>query len=822
MESFRQDIRYAARALAKSPGFTLAATLTLALAIGGNAVLFGVINVALLGWDNAFEEPDRLVMVWQKKGSDRWVTTPADFRDWRDESQTFAALGAYHYEDAGLAAGGEPERVSVARVTASLFPLLGIAPARGRGFLPSEESWGAHRVVLLSHALWKKAFGGDPGVVGRPVRLDGDVHTVIGILPPGAWPASRRVDLWTPMAFAPGDPRNDRHSHFVYALARLRPGQTIRQADAGIAALARRLERQYPENDGLSAGVDSLRDMTVGRTRSALFALLGAVAFVLLIACANVANLQLARAARREREIGLRSALGASRGRLARQLLTESVLLALVGGTLGLVLALWGSELASRLVPAAIPRLQETGIPVDFRVLGFTLVVSLLTGLLFGTAPALSAARTDILDALREGGRGAAGSVRGRRLRGLLIVGEVGLALVLVTGAGLLIGSFWRLRSVDPGFEPQRLLTLRVEAPAARPEGPDPVPAFFEELIARVRSLPGVAAAGVTTHRPLGGGGMTRHFSIDGRPAPASLGEVPNVVARQESASSMQAMGIPLRRGRYFTEQDNAAAPRVALINEALRRRFFPDEDPLGRTIAVDPPEHLWPPSDLPPGGRFARWTIVGVVGDVRYFGPRQAAEEAVYVPYLQRSSTMPWAPSYLVVRAATDPTGLIAAVRREVRNVDKDQPVSEVMTGGDLLRTSLGSERLGLNLVGTFAALALVLAALGIYGVVSYSVAQRAHELGIRAALGATTGDLLRMVLGEGMRLTLVGLAAGLCGSVALTRLLESLLFGVTARDAGAYAAGAALLAAIALVACYVPARRAARADPMETLHSS
>jgi putative ABC transport system permease protein len=820
MESLWQDLRHAARALARSPGFTLAAAATLALAIGGNAVLFSVVNVALLGWDRTFEDPGRLVLVWQKKGDDRWAPTPADFRDWREDTRTFAGMGAYHYEDASLSTAGGPERVALARITASVFPVLGVRPARGRGFRPEEESWGAHRVVLLSHALWTKAFGGDPGVVGREVRLDGEVHTVVGVMPPGAWPAARRVDAWAPMAFAPKDPRNDRHSHFVFVVARLRPGQTLAEADAAMGGIARRLERLYPENDGLGAGVDPLRDMTVGRTQAPLLALLGAVAFVLLIACANVANLQLARAARREREMALRRALGAGRGRLARSLLTESALLAVLGGLLGFALALWGVELAARLVPASIPRLAETGVPVDLRVLGFTLAVTLGTGILFGTVPALSAAGVDVMDALREGSRSAAGGVRSRGVRELLVVGEISLAVVLLAGAGLLVASFRRLRNVDPGFDPAPLLTLRIEPPPSEPGvRPDPAAAFFEDLLARVSRLPGVAAAGVTTHRPLGGGGEARHFTIDGRPAPASLGEVPNVVARQESASSLQAMGVPLRRGRYFAETDDASAPRVAIINEALVRRFFPEADPLGATIMIDPPEHLWPVKDLPPGGRFARWTVVGVVGDVRYVGPRQAAEEVVYVPYRQRSTTLPWTPSYLVVRAYADPTALVAPVRREVRALDKNQPVSEVMTGGDLLRASLGAERLGLDLVGAFACLALLLATLGVYGVVSYSVAQRAHELGIRAALGATAGDLARLAVGEGLRLTVVGLGLGLGGGLALTRLLESLLFGVTARDALAYLAAAVLLALIALGACYLPARRAARADPMAAL---
>jgi putative ABC transport system permease protein len=820
MSTLAHDLRYALRRMAQAPGFTAVAVLTLALGIGVNTAMFSLVNAAMFGWEAAYEDPSRLVMMWQRSGDERFAPTPADYRDWEERARSFVRMGAYYYEGVNLSGAGDPERLTAALVSPALFPTLGVRPRHGRGFAAEEAQWGRHQVALLSHALWRQRFDGDPSVVGQAIALNGAAYTIVGVMPPGCWFTGTRAELWLPMAFPPKDPTNDRHSHFLRAVGRLQPGVSIDHARREMEAIAGQLAREYPENQGLGATVTSLRATVLGDVQPALLVLTGAVGLVLLMTCVNLANLLLARSAAREREIATRVALGAGRRRLVQQLLVESLCLALIGGAAGLALAFWGVDAGARFVPDEVPRIHETGVPIDGYVLVFTLAASLITGVLFGLAPALQATRPDPAEVLRAGGRSATTDPRRRRFRAGLVAAQIALAVTLLTGAGLLLKSFVRLQQVDPGIQTGPLLTMGLELPRAVTPDRDYVPRFFEAVLERVRAVPGVVAAGVSSHRPLGGGGMSRRFTVEGQPPAATLSEVANVSARQESAESLQAIGVRLVRGRLFGRQDRPGSERVAIISETVARRFFAGQDPIGQRISLDSPEHLWPAAELPPGGRYPRWKVVGVVADVRYWEPSRPPELVVYVPYLQRNETMPWAPAYLVVRTAAPGTGVVADLRRAVAQVDPAQPLSDVRTLDDLWHASLARPRFHLWLLGAFAVFALALAALGIYGLTSYAVAQRTGEIGIRMALGARRSDILRLLIGHGMRLVFVGLALGVGGSVVVTRALSSLLFGVSPRDPAVLLVVPALLAMVALLGTYVPARRGARLDPLVALH--
>jgi putative ABC transport system permease protein len=819
MDDLRQDLRLGLRRLRKAPGFTAVAIATLALGIGANTAVFSVVNQGLTGWSAAYDRPDELVMVWQSKGGDQWPATPFDFRDWKALNPGFAGLSAYYYAGVSLSGPREAERASAARVSADLFDTLGVKPLLGRPFRADEEAWGAHRVVLLAHGFWRRALGADAGVVGREIRIDGEPHTVVGVMPPGAWFTATPVDLWLPLAFAPDDPRNHRNSHFLTTIARLAPGVTLDQARTRMSDVAKRLE-EHVENRGVGATVVSMRDEVLGDVRPVLLVLMGAVMLVLLVACANVANLLLARAAERRREMAVRLTLGAGRGKLVRQLLTESVLLAAAAGAAGLLLAVWGAELAAVLVPRGVPRLAETGVHLDGRALAFTLLVSVLTGIVFGLVPAWQASSGRLTDGLAEGGRGGPG-LRTARARSAFVVAELGLAVLLLCGAGLLIRSFLLLQRVETGVRGGNLLTVRVPLPWSKSVDDRYVHTFFPQLLERVEALPGVELAGVSSHRPLGGGGMSRHFAVEGRPVPTSRADVPTISARQESARSLQALGVSLRRGRLFDEGDRAGQPRVAIVNEELVRRFFPNEDPIGQRVQLEMPESLSDPHSLPPGGRWPRWTIVGVIGNVRYFGLGGAPEPIAYVPYLQRNTAMPWAPGYLVVRTAGDPTSLLPAIRRQVAAVDPDQAAGEALTWEELRRQSVGGTRFNAAVMGAFAGVALGLAMLGVYGVLSYAVKQRRREIGVRMALGARGRDVARLVVGQGLRLAGIGVMLGLCAAVGLGGTLASLLFGVEPRDPATLAAVTLVLALTAAAACYLPARAASRLDPVSALRA-
>jgi putative ABC transport system permease protein len=814
IEALIQDLRYGARMLMKSPGFTFVAVLTLALGIGANTAIFSVVNGVLLR-ALPYYEPERLVMVWGHRpilqaqiGLEDFPVAVADFVDWRNQNQVFEQMAAMWTPRMNLTGGGEPESVVGLRASASIFPLLGARFAVGRAFLPEEDRAGADRVVVISHGLWQQRYGADPKLIGQKITLNDEAYTVIGVTAPdfqfprrGEVPTdfylgvTTKVDLYLPIAFTP-ELMNNRGGDFLMVIARLKPGVSLQQANADMSAIARRLTEQYPQtNTDKGVRLAPLHQQAVGKARTALLVLLGAVGFVLLIACANVANLLLARAAGRQKEMAIRAALGASRWRVVRQLLTESLLLAISGGAAGLLLAWWGVELLLSIAPDNLPRAYD--IRLDTRAAGFTLLVSLLTGILFGLLPALQASKTNLSVTLKEGGRDAAGLLR-RRLRGLLVVGEVALAFVLLIGAGLLIRSFARLTEVDPGFDPRGVLTMDIILPFAKYRDGRSI-AFFQQTLERVRALPGAEAAATVSSLPLSGAPGSLIFGIEGRPSPTEQSF--NAGMRIISPDFFKTFRVPLIKGRLLAESDGAKAPPVVVVNESLARNYFANEDPLGKRIT---------------NGDETR-EIVGVVGDVKHSALDEEAKREMYFPMAQRR--FPPIFMTLAVRISGDPMQMVAAVRGQVWAVDKDIPISNIETMERLMAKSVAPRRFNLLLLGAFALVGLALAGVGLYGVMSYTVTQRTREIGVRMALGANTGDVLRLVIGEGMKLALIGAVLGLGGALALTRLLKTLLFGVSATDPLTFIVIAAVLIIVALLACWIPARRAARMDPLVSL---
>ncbi|HYV06905.1 MAG TPA: ABC transporter permease [Blastocatellia bacterium] len=830
METLIQDLRYGIRMMFKNRSFTLVAIVTLALGIGANTAIFSVVDAVLLR-SVPYPDAGRLVMLWstmQSQGLAQSGSALPDYREWRDQNHVFEGLGGFYYGDFNLSGERqEPERVQGAFVTPNFFSVLGVAPAIGRGFLPEEDQFGRHRVVLLSYGLWERRYAANPEIVGQTIDLGGEPCNVAGVMPQGMafLDNTPPVELWRPISFPSGDNMDSRNNHFVYLIGRLKPGVEIKEAQADASSIAANIEAAHPENDGVGAEVVLLSEQLTGDTRTGLLVLLGAVGFVLLVACVNVANLLLARAASREKELAVRTSLGASRGRLVRQLMLESVPLGLLGGGAGLLLAMWGVDAIVTLLPATIPRFNRIGI--DSHVLVFTFGVSLLTITIFGLLPAFQATKSDVREALGDGGRSVTAGRRRSRLRGVLVASEMALALVLLIGAGLMAQSFLKLRNVDAGFSPKNVLTMGIPLP----ESKYPVPAtitspppvainFYDQLLARVAALPGVESAGVSTVLPLGAGrGWGKFFSVEGRPAPASLDQVPLVRFGLTSHGYLRAMGIAVRRGRAFTEHDTADSQQVAIVNETLARRFFADEDPIGKTIWMGPPENLLPPDSLAPINRFVRRTIVGVVADVKGPSLEKSSNPEVLAPYLQSKGEGWFNSLMLAVRTTTPAQNVIGAVREEVLALDSRQPITNVATMEERLSRSLSQPRFSTLLLGLFAFVALLLAAVGIFGVMSYVVTQRTHEIGIRMALGAQRFDVLKLVVGHGMRLTLIGLAIGLTASFLLTRVMSSLLFGVSATDPLTFVAISLLLAGVALAACYLPARRATKVDPMVAL---
>jgi putative ABC transport system permease protein len=809
MRNAWQDLRYGLRLMLKNFGFSAVAVVTLSLGIGATTAIFTVVNAVLIT-PLPYARPDRLVQFWETNPLKNWTqatVAPANLFDWQKQSQSFADIAAYIGSDKkgpGLSgmhlnAGDEPERVQALGVTGNVFALLGADALIGRT-LREEETWqGRHAVVVISHGLWQRRFGADPKIIGQKLTLNGTGHEVVGVMPAGFYFPSKEAEAWVPMGWNREQVAELRRPHFLRAVGRLRDGVSVEQARAEMAAIAARLEKDYPDtNTQMSVGLGPLKEWIVSDVQLPLVVLLVAVGFVLLIACANVANLLLARAASRSREVAVRAALGAGRWRIVRQLLTESLLLAVVGGTAGLLLAVWFKDVLVAFSPGDIPRLDE--IKLDWRVLGFTVGATLLTTLLTGLAPALQNSKPHLASALKEGGqKGAAG--QGSRVRGALVVAEVALALMLVAGAGLMIRSLLALEKVDPGFDPNNILMLRVALPGAGYREGGQAQAFFTEAERRVRSLPGVVAVGSTTRPALTGYAWTSDATIEGR-APEDY--VREVRHKEITPDYFRAMGLPLVGGRLFTEADNDRGQPVVIVNAALARRYFPGEDPVGRRLKFTKPNEERP------------WqTIIGVVGDERQDSLRAEVRPEIYQSHLQRAQRE----MALVVRAARDPQALVGAVRGQIRALDRGLPVDDIKTMREVISESLARERFITLLLAAFAALALLLAAVGIYGVMSYAVTQRTHEIGIRMALGARSRDILRQVVGRGMALALAGVMAGLVGAFALMRLMTALLFGVSAGDPLTLAGVAALLLGIALLACLVPARRAVKVDPMAAL---
>ena len=795
-----QDLRFGLRMLLKHKGFTLIAIFTLALGIGANTAIFTVINAVLLR-PLPFAQPEQLLWLGGWSGNDKEQgVTPADFLDYREQSQSFSQLAASVSDGIAmnLSGGGEPEQLKGGYVTANYLDLFGVKPALGRTFVTEEGLEGGERVVVLSHSLWSRRYGADPAIINQKITLDKRSFTVIGVMPPQfQYPTG--VELWQPFSFPAStqSPFRSREFHFLRPVARLKPGVNRAQAQAEVETIARRLQSLYPKtNANQSLFLMPLQERLVGNVRLTLLTLLGAVGFVLLIACANVANLLLARSASRQKEIALRAALGASRGRVVRQLLTESLALALLGGLVGALLATWGVGLLVTLSSAYLPRADE--IHINSPVFGFTLAVALLTGLLFGLAPALQSSRLNLTEALKEGGRGAGSGTRRHRTLNLLVVGEVALAIVLLIGAGLLVNSFVRLQQVSPGFDEKNLLTARIDIP--NPYGqPEKKKQFFEQLQQRVAALPGVEAVGLVTELPLARQSSDFTFKIEGRPEPAP-GQSPHADIRNVNHDYFRAMRIPLRKGRNFTEADVLDNAKVVLISDELARLYFAGEDPLGQRLLA---------------GSLSResYEIIGIVGDVRHRGLDSGLRQTIYFPSLRLGYTN------LVIRALNDPVSLAPAVRREVTAIDPNQPVANIRTMERWVSESVDQPRFRTFLLGVFSAVALLLSMVGIYGVMSYAVSQRTHELGVRMALGARAGDVFRLVIGQGMKLAIAGVAIGLVAALALTHLIKDLLFGIRATDPMTFAAITLLLTGVALLACYLPARRATKVDPMVAL---
>ncbi len=810
MNALQQDIRFAVRMMARAPGLTLVVVAALALGIGANTAIFSVVNAVLLR-PLSFRDEHRLVQIW---GSNPAKNVPfhnisySDLVDWRRLSRSFESMSGGQPAAVSLtaaASGGEaaPERISAWRVNANFFSTLGVNARHGRTFLEAEGRPGAGPVALLSHKLWQRRFASDPKAVGGAVLLDGASHTVVGVLPENFEFPGREVDAFTPLRVAEARaPENDRVSVSVFG--RLRPGADIRQAQAEMDTVGRQLGAENPRSGGTRPRVWGLRQFVVREVKPSLMVLAGAVGLVLLIACANVANLLLARSGARQREIAVRTALGAGRRRLVRQMLTESVLLAAAGGAAGVVLAYWGVKMCVHLAPAGYPFLRNSALGAP--VLAFTAGLSLATAIIFGLAPALVATKAGALhEALKEGSRGSGESLSRNRFRAALVVGEVALALVLLAGAGLLIRSFARLNSVSPGFDPKGVLTASITLPPAKYPAPPQRVIFYRQLMERLSAAPGVQATAVVSLLPLSGSNTGTGIFVEGRPYPR-VQDAPIIWMRLASGSYFRAMNIPLKRGRLFTERDDGTAPPVAIINETLARRHWPNEDPVGKRFATG----------LPRDGSSPSWiTVVGVVGDLRHMKLNQEADAEVFWPYTQP----PLGGMNIVVRTSSDAARFAPQLRAAVAGLDRDLPLSQVRNMEQVLANSIAPQRFSVWVLGVFAGLALALAAVGVYGVMSFSVTRRTREIGIRAALGAGRADVLKMVVGQAMALAGAGLALGLAGAFALTRLMRSMLYEVAPTDPLVFAGVAVTLAAVAALASYIPARRAARVDPLVAL---
>ncbi|MCI0612872.1 ABC transporter permease [bacterium] len=803
MDQLIQDIRYAIRMMFKNPGFTLVALITLALGIGANTAIFSLVNGLLLR-PLPYGNPDRIVMVWQdythRNGREREWTSPDTFFDWRDQNHSFEAISVI---DGWLPTilAGEPEQIPGATVTYNIFSVLGVSPAIGRTFVAGEDKPNGRKVVILSDGLWKRRFGGDRNVTGKDILINGEKYSVIGVMPPRfEFPMEQTAQIWTPMQV---DSTNScgRDCITLRSIARLKPSVSLAQAKSDMDLIVQRLRQQYPEQyRNIGIALTPLQEQLTEEIRQPLLVLLAAVGLVLLITCANVANLLLVRASGRKSEIAIRSALGAGKSRLTRQLITENMLLALIGGALGLFLGVIGIDLLVRLLPEDMPIIGIHNIGIDLRVLIFTLAISLATGLIFGLIPLFQFNDPKLGESLKEGGRNRVGT-GSSKIRSLLVVSEVAFALMLLIGAGLLMKSFIQLINVNPGFQTQNVLTMQFNLPDSRYPEREQISAFYSRLLEKVKSLPGVIEAGTTSALPLGGSYTDTNFLIEGQ-SPENKKDQ-GVWFQLISKEYLQTMGIRLLKGRYFTDQDNFDTPRVVIVTESFARHYFPDGNVIGKRLNFnDPQKPLWR-------------EIVGVASDVKQFGLNKENPIAIYLH--QKQSASPFVT--LAIRTSGNPLNLASEIRSQVWSIDKNLAVSNVQTMEQVVGSTVNTPRITLSLILAFATAALLLAALGLYGVVSYSAAQRTNEIGIRMALGAERSDVLKMVVRQGMALTAIGVAIGLMGAFALTRLMSKLLFGVSATDPMTFVAISGLLILIALVASYIPAHRASKIDPVIAL---
>ena len=815
METLFKDLRYGIRGLLKRPGFTAVAIVTLALGIGANTAIFSVVNAVVLR-PLPYADPDRLVTLWETiPGSDRRSVAPGNFFDWRSQNETFQDMAATFNGNFNLTSDGEPERIDGATITSNLMSVLGASAQLGRTFQPDDDEHQDRSVAIISDGLWKRRFGADRNVVGRTITIDEVPHTVVGVMASGfQFPA--RSELWVlgrnrnavslslVSQFPTNDWNQERDAHFLSVIGRLQPGVTLSQAQSNIAGITRRLEQDFPKtNSGLGSNVVPLHTQIVGDVRGILFILLGAVGFVLLIACTNVANLMLARATQRGREIAIRAAVGASRLRLIRQLLTESILLSVVGGLVGLIVSVWAVDLFIKLSPGDIPRLSEAS--VDLRLLGFALLVSLLTGVGFGLLPAFQATRTDLNSSLKEGGGKATEGQQRRRARSVLVVTEIALAQVLLVGAALLAISYVRVTQIHPGFNADRVLTAKI-APS-RKKYPDPRSRelFYSTVLERLQALPGVEAAGMVMNLPLTGSSMNRGFRAEGRAAPRPDENV-TMDYQVVSPDYFRALEIPIKRGRGFTNADTETSERVIVINQTMAQRYWPNQDPVGKRLAIGESSK-----------ENSYRTIVGIVGDVRHASLSETPVPTAFITYRQDFES--WPRMGFAIKTKGDPASLSSLVRKELAALAPTQPVYAVEPMEQLMRAALAQRRFITLLLGSLSAIAVTLAMVGIYGVISFSVGERTQEIGIRLALGARAVDVMRMVLSQGMRVVLVGIVIGVGAAFALTRLLSSLLFEVSPTDTSTFLIVAGLLSSVALLACYIPARRATKVDPLIAL---
>ena len=810
MDLLIHDIRFAIRTCLRTPGFTTIAVAALALGIGANTAIFTVVNAVLIE-RLPFRDPGRLVAIWE---NNKWhpnrpnTIGPANFLQWRDRATAFDGMSAFYDITENLTGSGAPEEVVVQAVTPDFFTTLGATPLLGRTFAPDEGPRGRADVAVLSYEFWQRRFGGDAAIVNSTIQLNGDATVVVGVMRPDARIllgsgslVGKPTDLWQPFAFTE-DQRLPR-GRYMSAIGRLKPGVTIDQAHAEMNTIAATLTAQWPDFDtGWTVQVLPLRAELAGALRAALIVLTGAVVFVLLIACANVANLLLARGAVRSRELAIRTALGASRGRLIRQLLTESIVLSAAGGAAGLLVAQWGVDLLRSISPVDLATLGH--VRMSYPVLAFTAGASLMTALVCGTAPAVESSRADVQEALKDGARQAGSGVRSRMLRHAFVIAEIALAVVLLVGAGLMLRSFALMRGVDPGFRARNVLTLRVALPRAKYSDGAQRTRFFRDAVARIRALPGVEAAGTVSVLPLAGLGSATDFTIAGQPVPTPDRQLVTDV-RMADNGFFDAMNVPLLRGRLFTERELQQQFNVVIVNEAMARLHFDGKDPIGQQISVDMTDPIVPT------------TIIGVVGDARYSDLTTPARAMVYWPHPQ----LTFGAMSFTVRTASDPMALAPAVARAIQSLDKDQPVSDVRTMDQWMAKSLAQSRFSSTLLTVFAGLALMLAAIGIYGVMSYAVSQRTAEIGIRLALGADERAILGLIVGNGLRLAAIGLAIGVSLSAALSWTLSTQLFETSAGDPLTFLGVVAVLSAVAVLATYIPARRAARIEPVDALRA-